>query len=248
MNVRRNDLGQPVGAPVEGWAPPPRPPREPMIGTFSRLEPLEPDRHATDLFAANSADTSGRMFTYLSYGPFDTFDAYVAWLEQMSRTDDPLFFVVIGANGKAVGVVSYLRIDPANGVIEVGHIAYSPALQRTREATEAIYLMMRRAFTLGYRRFEWKCDSLNAKSRAAAQRLGLSYEGTFRQAIVYKGRTRDTAWYAAIDDEWPSLDATFRRWLDPANFDALGQQRLRLADLTAPILKQREFSRIERSV
>jgi RimJ/RimL family protein N-acetyltransferase len=136
-------------------------------------------------------------------------------------------------------VASYLRIDPANGTIEVGHIAYSPALQRTRAATEAMHLMMQRAFTLGYRRYEWKCDALNAPSRAAAQRFGFSYEGVFRQATVYKGRNRDSAWYAAIDGEWPALDAAFRRWLDPANFDSEGRQRLRLADLTAPILKRR---------
>ena len=240
MNIRTNELGQPVGAPVDGWTAPPHPPRESMIGMFCRLEPLDPDRHAVDLFEANSADTAGQMFTYLSCGPFDTFEAYLAWLQRMSKTDDPLFFAVVdAASGKAAGVASYLRIDPADGVIEVGHIAYSPALQRTLAATEAMYLMLQRAFTLGYRRYEWKCDSLNAKSRAAAQRLGLSYEGIFRQAIVYKGRSRDTAWYAATDDEWPALDITFRRWLDPANFDAQGQQRVRLADLTAPILKQR---------
>jgi RimJ/RimL family protein N-acetyltransferase len=136
-------------------------------------------------------------------------------------------------------VASYLRIDQAHGTIEVGHIAYSPALQRTRAATETMYLMMRHAFALGYRRYEWKCDALNVPSRAAAQRLGLSYEGVFRQAVVYKGRNRDSAWYAAIDREWPALDAAFTRWLDPANFDSAGRQRVRLADLTAPILSQR---------
>jgi RimJ/RimL family protein N-acetyltransferase len=124
-------------------------------------------------------------------------------------------------------------------VIEVGNINYSPLLQRTRAATEAMYLMMKRAFALGYRRYEWKCDSLNAPSRAAAQRLGFSYEGIFRQAVVYKGRSRDTAWYAMIDSEWPGLDEAFTRWLDLDNFDAQGRQRLRLSDLTAPILKRR---------
>lgn len=234
MSTPTNDVGLPIGVPVEGWTAPPRPPREPMTGTYCRLEPLDPDRHAADLFEANSADTAGRMFTYLSSGPFDRFDAYLAWLQRMSRTEDPLFFAIVdAASGKAAGVASYLRIDPANGVIEVGHISYSPALQRTRAATEAMYLMMQRAFTLGYRRYEWKCDSLNAKSRAAAQRLGFSYEGVFRQATVYKGRNRDTAWYAAIDHEWPAFDAAFRRWLDPQNFDAEGRQRVRLADLTA---------------
>jgi RimJ/RimL family protein N-acetyltransferase len=136
-------------------------------------------------------------------------------------------------------VASYLRIEPASGSIEVGHINYSPLLQRTPAATEAMYLMMQRVFDLGYRRYEWKCDALNARSRAAAQRLGLSFEGVFRQATVYKGRNRDTAWYAAIDQEWPALQAAFLQWLDPANFDEDGRQRLRLADLTSPVLKQR---------
>ncbi|GAC1465697.1 MAG: GNAT family protein [Vulcanimicrobiaceae bacterium] len=211
-----------------------------MVGTVCRLEPLDADRHAADLFEANRADASGRMWTYLPYGPFDTLGGYVAWVQGVSCTDDPLFFAVVDAeSGKSVGVASYLRIDQSNGTIEVGHIAYSPALQRTRAATEAMYLMMQRAFALGYRRYEWKCDALNSPSRAAAQRLGLSYEGVFRQAVVYKGRNRDTAWYAAIDREWPPLDAAFARWLDPANFDSEGRQRVRLVDLTAPILKQR---------
>jgi RimJ/RimL family protein N-acetyltransferase len=236
----RNHLGQPIGAAVPGWTPRPRPAREPMVGAVCRLEPLDADRHAADLFEANRIDERGRMWTYLSYGPFDGFDEYLAWIQGASRTDDPLFFAVRdAASGKAVGVTSYLRIDPANGTIEVGHIAYSPALQRTRAATEAMYLMMQRAFALGYRRYEWKCDALNAPSRKAAQRFGFSYEGVFRQAIVYKGRNRDSAWYAAIDSEWPALDAAFKRWLDPANFDSEGRQRQRLADLTAPILKQR---------
>jgi RimJ/RimL family protein N-acetyltransferase len=236
----RNHLGQPIGAAVPGWTPRPRPAREPMIGAVCRLEPLEADRHAADLFDANKADESGRMWTYLPYGPFDGFEEYVAWIQGVSRAADPLFFAVTDAvSGKAVGVASYLRIDQANGTIEVGHIAYSPALQRTRAATETMYLMMQHAFALEYRRYEWKCDALNMPSRAAAQRLGLSYEGVFRQAVVYKGRNRDSAWYAAIDREWPALDAAFTRWLDPANFDSAGRQRVRLADLTAPILSQR---------
>jgi RimJ/RimL family protein N-acetyltransferase len=235
-----DDPGLPIGVPVEGWTAPRRPPREPMAGRYCRLEALDPDRHGVDLFEANGTDAAGRMFTYLAYGPFDTFDAYYSWALRMARSEDPQFFAIVEAqSGKAVGVASYLRIDPASGSIEVGHIAYTPALQRTRAATEAMYLMMRRAFTLGYRRYEWKCDALNATSRAAAQRLGLSYEGIFRQATVYKGRNRDTAWYAAIDSEWPDLEAAFNLWLDPSNFDEEGQQRVRLGDLTAPILKQR---------
>jgi RimJ/RimL family protein N-acetyltransferase len=235
-----NALGQPIGFPVPGWKAPPMPPREPMIGRLCRLEPIDPARHAADLFAAYALDVEGRNWTYLPVEPFATLDAYRAWMEGYCLGADPMFFAIVdAATGKAAGVASYLRIAPAAGSIEVGHINFSPLLQRRPAATEAMYLMMRRAFELGYRRYEWKCDSLNAPSRAAAQRLGLSYEGVFRQALVYKGRSRDTAWYAAIDAEWPALRAAFERWLDPANLDAAGRQRTRLAELTAPILKAR---------
>jgi RimJ/RimL family protein N-acetyltransferase len=216
------------------------PSREPMEGRFCRVEPLDPERHATSLHEANAADAEGRMWTYLAYGPFESWDRYRAWIEQASRTSDPLFHAIVDRRtGSAAGVASYLRIDPPAGSIEVGHIAYSPRLQRTPAATEAMYLMMRRAFSLGYRRYEWKCDTLNAASRAAAQRLGFSFEGVFRQATVYKGRNRDTAWYAVIDPEWPALEEAFLRWLDPANFDANGRQRIRLSELTGPLLYQR---------
>ena len=151
-----------------------------------------------------------------------------------------MFFAVIDrALGKATGVASYLRIQPENGSIEVGHINFSPLLQRNRAATEAMYLMMKHAFDLGYRRYEWKCDALNAPSRAAAQRLGLSYEGIFRQATVYKSRNRDTAWYATTDSDWPALRATFDQWLDDRNFDESGRQVVRLSDLTQPLLVSR---------
>jgi RimJ/RimL family protein N-acetyltransferase len=237
MTHRLNQLGQPIGLPVPGWTPPPLPPREPLEGHWCRIEPLDADRHAEALFAANSADSEERMWTYMAYGPFDTLDSYRAWVERVSRSTDPLFHAIIdNTRGQAVGVASYLRIDPPSGSIEVGHIAYAPCLQRTPAATEAMYLLMQRAFTLGYRRYEWKCDALNARSRAAAQRLGLSFEGIFRQATVYKGRNRNTAWYAAIDREWPALQAAFAQWLDPANFDAQGRQRIRLSELTGPLL------------
>jgi RimJ/RimL family protein N-acetyltransferase len=236
----RNALSQPIGAPLPDWKPPPRPPRTPMEGRFCRVEPLDPDRHGANLYAANSLDRDGRNWTYLPIGPFPTADAYRAWLEEASSAVDRLFHAIVDlSTGKAVGVASYLRIDPAAGSIEVGHINYSPLLQRKPAATEAMYVMMKRAFELGYRRYEWKCDSLNAPSRAAAQRLGFSYEGLFRQAIVYKGRTRDTAWYSIIDGEWPALRAAFERWLDPANFDAQGNQRVSLSSLTGPLVKQR---------
>lgn len=240
MTAVLNALGQPIGFAVEGWTPPPRPPREPLLGRYCRVEPVDIARHAADLYASNRAATDPRDWTYLAYGPFESLEDYRAWMQRVCLGDDPLFHAIIdSATDEAVGVASYLRIEPASGSIEVGHINYSPLLQRTPAATEAMYLMMQRAFALGYRRYEWKCDALNVRSRAAAQRYGLSFEGVFRQATVYKGRNRDTAWYAAIDQEWPALQAAFLQWLDPANFDQSGRQRVRLADLTGPVLKQR---------
>jgi RimJ/RimL family protein N-acetyltransferase len=204
------------------------------------VEPIDAARHADDLHRANAADPSRRNFTYLTIGPFDTLDAYRAWVVSASGSDDPLFHAIVDCDtGKAAGIASFMRIDTKNGVIEVGNLNYSPLLQRKRAATEAMYLMMKRAFELGYRRYEWKTDSFNAASRAAAQRLGFSFEGIFRQAAVYKGRSRDTAWYAMIDSEWPELERAYLRWLDPANFDLQGKQRVPLSDLTAPVLKQR---------
>lgn len=211
-----------------------------MEGRYCRVEPIDPDRHAASLFAANALDRESRNWTYLSYGPFETEDAYRRWMEATCLGDDPFFHAVVDlASGDAVGVASYLRIEPRWGSIEVGHINFSPRLQRSRAATESMYLMMQRAFELGYRRYEWKCDSLNAPSRAAALRLGLSYEGIFRQMMVYRGRNRDSAWYAAIDAEWPALATAFETWLDPANFDEGGRQRVRLSDLTSPVLVAR---------
>jgi RimJ/RimL family protein N-acetyltransferase len=203
-----------------------------MEGRLCRLEPLSAERHAEALYAAHSADNEGRNWTYLPYGPFTSAEDIAAWASERESSEDPLFFTIIDcASSQPVGVASYLRIEPAMGCIEVGHLAYSPALQRTPAATEAMYLMMRRAFDeLGYRRYEWKCDSHNAPSRSAAERLGFQYEGTFRQAIVIKGRSRDNAWFSIVDGEWPSIKAALEAWLDPANFDESGQQRRRLEE------------------
>ncbi len=222
-----NEFGQPIGKPLPDWSPRPFPPRMPMTGRFCRVEPLDPDRHAADLFAANSDDPEGRNWTYLPHGPYSSFADYSQYLVAAAQRDDPLIHAIVDvANGRAVGVASLMRIDPAAGVIEVGGINYSPRLQRRPAATEAMYLLMRRVFDeLGYRRYEWKCDSLNAPSRAAAQRLGFRYEGLFRQATVYKQRNRDTAWFSIIDSEWPALRTAFERWLDPENFDVDGRQR-----------------------
>jgi RimJ/RimL family protein N-acetyltransferase len=215
---------------LERWHAPPAPPRVDLAGRFCRLEPLVAARHAAALYAANALDPTGEMWAYMAYGPFPDLAAYRGWMEKQEASRDPLFSAIVElASGEPVGVASYLRIDPPNGVIEVGHLAYSPRLQRTPAATEAMYLMMRRAFDLGYRRYEWKCNAHNARSRAAAQRLGFTFEGVFRQHMVYKGRNRDTAWYSIIDGEWPRIRAGFQRWLDPANFDASGGQRRSLA-------------------
>ncbi|MFQ5564814.1 MAG: GNAT family N-acetyltransferase [Paracoccaceae bacterium] len=232
-----SELGEPIGAPLPAdWTVPPHPVRAVMEGRLVRLEPLVL-AHAEALHEANRQDREGRSWTYMAYGPFDSLDAYRDWVGEATRGADPMFYAIRRqSDGKAAGVASYLRIAPASGSIEVGNINFSPLLRRTPGATEAMYLMMKWAFEAGYRRYEWKCDALNAASRRAALRLGLSYEGVFRQATIYKGRNRDTAWYAAIDAEWPRLKAAFETWLDPANFDAEGRQRQSLSALTRPIL------------
>lgn len=234
-----NSLGQPIGHVVPNWQPVAFPVREEMRGRFCRLEPLDADQHGQDLYQANALDKEGRSWTYLPYGPFADFSEYKNWLTQSAQGTDPLYFAIVSeTTGKAIGVSSYLRIDPNHGCIEVGHLNFSPLLQATPAATEAMYLMMERAFDLGYRRYEWKCHSMNAPSRRAAQRFGFSFEGIFRQAVVIKGRNRDTAWYSIIDQEWPALRSAFHQWLAPTNFDDQGKQRLSLASLTAALVQQ----------
>ena len=233
MNQPINHLGQPIGFPVADWSPRARPPRVPIEGHYCRLEPLDGARHGADLYRANQEDREGRIWTYMPYGPFETLRAYRDWIEAACRGDDPLYHAIVDLQtAKAVGVASYLRINPGVGVIEVGHINYAPPLQRTPAASEAMFLMMSRVFDeLDYRRYEWKCDALNAGSRRAAERLGFRFEGVFRQATIYKGRNRDTAWYAITDQDWPAIKPAFQAWLDPANFDETGQQRRSLREI-----------------
>lgn len=234
---RHNEWGQPIGPALDDFHPPPRPPRVAMQGRFCTLVPLDAERHGAELFSALCRDPDARRWTYLPYGPFEDRAKFASWTASVVDSDDPLFFTIVdGSTGYASGLASYLRIAPESGSIEVGHLNFSNGLQRKPAATEAMYLMMRNAFELGYRRYEWKCDALNGPSRAAALRLGLSYEGTFRQAAIYKGRSRDTAWYAAIDSEWPLLRDALETWLAPDNFDRAGLQRTRLSELTAPLL------------
>ncbi len=221
-----NDLGQPIGWPVSGDFPRPAPPYTPMQGRFCSVVPLDINRHAPSLYRAFANDADGHNWTYLPYGPFESEAAFVEWAQNNCSDADPMFHSVLDANDVPVGMASYLRITPAAGSIEVGHIHFSPLLQRRAQSTEVMYLMMRRVFDeLGYRRYEWKCDALNAPSRRAAERLGFTFEGVFRQATHYKGRNRDTAWYSIVDSEWPRIRNAFEAWLLPENFDAAGKQR-----------------------
>ncbi len=227
MHTRINPFGQPIGAAVEIDVPLDPPAATPMVGQFVAIVPLDADRHASGLFEAFSADDDAD-WTYLPYGPFPDVDAFVRWLGACCRSDDTMFFVAEDDAGPC-GMASYLRIEPWSASVEVGHIHFARRLQRTAAATEAMWLMMHRVFDAGYRRYEWKCDALNAPSRVAAERLGFRFEGVFRQATVYKGRNRDTAWYSIIDAEWPAIETEFGRWLDPGNFHGDGSQRSRLS-------------------
>jgi RimJ/RimL family protein N-acetyltransferase len=205
-----------------------------MQGRFVRLEPLEADAHAADLFDAFAGHDG--LWDYMPYGPFASALAYQAWAREREAGEDPRFFVLRdGENGQCGGIASYLRITPEAGSIEVGHICIAPRMQRGAAVTEAMFLMLDWAFAAGYRRYEWKCNALNMASRRAAQRLGFSYEGVFRKHMLVKGRNRDTAWFSVIDSEWPALKAAFQAWLDPVNFDASGRQRARLSDLTQAV-------------
>lgn len=225
-----NALGQRIGLPVMGDFPRPTPPYTPMQGRFCSVEPLDANRHTPGLFRAFAQDTDARNWTYLPYGPFASEAEFFDWVQATCTGADPMFHTVLDGDGTPVGMASYLRVTPSAGSIEVGHIHFSPLLQRTPMATETMYLMMRRVFDdLGYRRYEWKCDALNAPSRAAAARLGFTFEGVFRQATHYKGRNRDTAWYSILDSEWPRIRTAFEAWLSPGNFDAAGQQKQALA-------------------
>ncbi|MCJ2053673.1 GNAT family N-acetyltransferase [Methylobacterium sp. J-070] len=235
MSMRVDAFGQPIGPALPDWSPRPFPPRTPMTGRTCRVVPLDAAAHAAGLFAAYSGAPDRRGWTYLPDEMPESEADFRTRLEARAASADPLFHTILDAgSGEPLGLASYLRIDPNNGVIEVGHLHFGPKLQRAAAATEAMALMMSRAFDeLGYRRYEWKCDSLNAPSRAAALRLGFTFEGIFRNAVVVKGRSRDTAWFSVTDAEWPLLRAGFAAWLDPVNFDADGRQRRGLAELRA---------------
>lgn len=227
MTARLNQYGQSIGPLLEGWTGRPRPPRTDMPGRYGRLEPVDVERHASDLFAAYMEAPDDRDWTYLSVERPQTLEEFRSYLVKLHKSEDPLHFAIVDtATGKAIGTAAFMRIEPTHGVIEVGCITFSPRLKKTRIATEAMFLMMRRAFDeLGYRRYEWKCDSLNAPSMSAALRYGFIFEGIFRNAITYKNRSRDTAWHSITDSEWPRIRNAFESWLDPINFDAQGNQK-----------------------
>lgn len=230
--ARMNALGQPVGETVAGWTPRPAPVGVVSEGRCCRVEPLNPMRHGPDLYSALHADISGRQWTYMPYGPFPDLGRFRSFLRTVA--DDPAVVplaVVDLDSGQAQGMASYGRIDQRVGSVEVGGVMFGPGLRRSPGATEAMYLMASYVFDrLGYRRYEWKCDALNAASTAAAGRLGFSYEGTWRNATIYKGRSRDTAWFAMTSDDWTVIAPTIRGWLAADNFID-GQQRTALSEL-----------------
>jgi RimJ/RimL family protein N-acetyltransferase len=223
-------MDQDVGEAVD-WTPVRRPSRHVLAGATVRLEPIDAKAQGPALYEASHDPRAPELWEYLPVGPFPDEDSFTAWLVTAARSDDPLFFAVIDQEtDRPSGMVSFMRMAPEHGVIEIGFIWFGPALQRTRQATEAIYLLARHAFDdLDYRRLEWKCNALNERSRQAALRFGFSYEGIFRQHMVVKGQNRDTAWFSIIDREWPDIRAAFETWLRPENFDTDGKQHQTLS-------------------
>lgn len=242
MTVNTNKTGQPVGPAVPHWqhCPPP----EPILlnGRYCRLEPLNAIHHGADLCQVLLPPASPESFwTYLTVGPFEQAGSLLAFLQQASVSQDSQHFCVIDKqSGKALGCLALMRINPAHGTIEIGQVMFSVSMQRTVLASEAQFLLMEYVFHLGYRRCEWKCDSLNAPSCKAALRLGFCFEGIFRQAMIYKGRSRDTAWFSMLDHQWPQRKAAIQHWLAPANFDPQGQQRQSLSLLMAQNIDSQE--------
>jgi RimJ/RimL family protein N-acetyltransferase len=222
---------RPVGAKVDLLPAGTKPDGRPLFGRYVILEHVDASKHGSELYRSFAeSDPDGDLWTYMVYGPFDDLEQFLAWLAPRESSSDPLFYAFLRkSDGKAAGMGAFMRHDPPNGVIEIGHIWLSPGLQNTREATECIYLMMRHAFEdLGVRRLEWKTNALNEESRRAAERFGFTFEGIFRQHYVVKGRNRDTAWFSMIDQEWATARAAFDRWLDAKNFDAAGKEHSKL--------------------
>jgi RimJ/RimL family protein N-acetyltransferase len=233
MSVSEPDplSGLPVGVPVDA-TPAQKPAPVAIEGRYGRVEKLDAARHGAALWDAVRGEQNNGMWAYMNYGPFSDEADFKAWLAERPRLEDPYSYAIIDAGGQAVGIATLMEIRPAMRVIEVGHIVYTPRVQKTPLGTEAQYMLARYIFeTLGYRRYEWKCNALNAPSRRAALRYGFTFEGIFRQHLISKGRNRDTAWYSILDSEWPARKAAFERWLAPENFDAQGRQKVSLSSL-----------------
>ncbi|EOQ90141.1 acetyltransferase (GNAT) domain protein [Leptospira yanagawae serovar Saopaulo str. Sao Paulo = ATCC 700523] len=236
-----NEFGQPIGFLLNKVQKPNFPEKKGIIGKFCMLEPISSEIHTDDLYKANSIDKNGECWTYLNYGPFDTISEYKKWITGIENLTDPTFYAIIDKNtSKAVGVISFLRIDTVNSSIEVGHLNFSNLLKKTKAATEALYLLLHYAFDLGFRRYEWKCNSLNFPSKIAAERFGFSYEGTFRQHLISKNRNRDTSWFSILDSEWTKIKTAYEIYLSDSNFDQNGNQKVSLSSLTEPLLKQKD--------
>ncbi len=215
-----------LGTPLPNWKIPCRPKKEFITGNYCQLEPLNVAQHANDLWHAYTGDNKAHIWDYLPYGPFNNCSEFEDFLKTRAQSNEDIFYaIVLCESQQAVGHIAYSRIQPNAGSIEIAHVCFSPLLQKTTAATQAIYLLIDHCFSLGYRRCEWKCNSLNQASKNAAQRLGFTYEGRFRQAVVVKGRNRDTDWYSIIDGEWPALKTAFQQWLDPSNFKELQQKK-----------------------
>ncbi|MHB1946955.1 MAG: GNAT family N-acetyltransferase [Gammaproteobacteria bacterium] len=227
-----NEFDQPVGLPCKGWTAREMPKNEVLRGKYCVLEPLNIQLYGLKLFEALQFNNRGETWTYLPYGPFANGEEFCLWLEKTNSEFNTQLYCILDNHNNSLGIAGYLRINPEHGVIEVGHLHYSKQLQRTRITTEAMYLMMRHAFDdLGYRRYEWKCNSLNEPSKTAALRLGFKFEGIFRQSNVFKNLNRDTAWFSIIDNEWPMLKIKFEKWLEESNFDPNGKQIIKLSEI-----------------
>ena len=232
-----NHNGNPIGLPVESVEPAERPDGSAIIGNRVRLERLSAEDHAHDMFVALTTDPHPSLWTYMPQGPFENERDLTTWIAGVEQSTDPLYYAIVDSRtDRAIGIAAYLRIDTLNRTIEVGWLTFSSALRRSTLATEAMYLMACHAFDRGFRRYEWKCNALNAPSIAAAERLGFSFEGVFRNAVIVKGHNRDTAWFAITDTDWLAIKAAQAEWLQSENFDEAGNQRTSLRDATLPLL------------
>lgn len=233
-----NEHGQPIGLPLPQFTAAQIPEPVDLPGRYGQLTPLTASKHAAGLFLASQEDLNGRLWTYLPFGPFADQEEFTHWLEEKTKQDGVIFFSIISPNQEPLGFFSFSRIQPEVASIELANVYFSPRLKQTTLATEAVYLMLNYAFEMGYRRCEWKCNSLNQASIQAALRFGFTYEGTFRNAAVVKGRSRDTSWFSICIEEWPSLRQSFLTWLSPDNFNSKGLQKTKLSQLTAKALQK----------